>query len=404
MRKSLKKITLLSVAASSMLYAGGYKIPTTSLNGVALSAASVAHSISSDAAYYNPANMAFMDDKNSIEVDATYLSLTATNFKGSGTMAGIDIDAQSETAVLPSLHYVSADMSGYRFGFSLVVPGGSTKRWNVAPAVYSAEEFGLQIIELNPTVAKKITDDISLALGVRALYSSGVVKSTYPASASRDLRGESFDYGYNAALSYKPSNELEMAITYRSNVELSEEGNAKLYVGDAKVYDGGANVTVPLPASVNLALAYTLESKTTIEFVYERNFWSAYEYLDFDYSDTLPLVLQGSAMEIPIPKKWKDVNAYRIGITQQLDELTLMGGFVYDETPVPDETLSFELPGANSMAFSAGCRYELSSELNAGLAGLYSIKEARSVSNSNMSGEFTNSNALLVSAGVEYKF
>lgn len=59
----MKKIALLSLVTASVLMAGGYKIPETSLNAVALSAANIAHSHGADAAYYNPANMVFMEDK-----------------------------------------------------------------------------------------------------------------------------------------------------------------------------------------------------------------------------------------------------------------------------------------------------------------------------------------------------
>ena len=62
----MKNIVLLSVLTSTILMAGGYKIPEVSLNAVALGAANVAHSNGADAAYYNPANMAFMKEKRSV--------------------------------------------------------------------------------------------------------------------------------------------------------------------------------------------------------------------------------------------------------------------------------------------------------------------------------------------------
>jgi len=119
----MKKLTLLSLAAACSVYAGGYKIPETSLNGVALSAANVAHNKSADAAYYNPANMVFMKNENALEVDLTYIGLDAPNFKG----AGVDTDAESEQFLVPSINYVSGDVSGARFGLSIGVPGGLSK-------------------------------------------------------------------------------------------------------------------------------------------------------------------------------------------------------------------------------------------------------------------------------------
>jgi len=55
----------LSVAASSVVMAGGYKIPEQSLNSMALGAAYVAHTTGADTAYFNPANMSFMDAEKS---------------------------------------------------------------------------------------------------------------------------------------------------------------------------------------------------------------------------------------------------------------------------------------------------------------------------------------------------
>lgn len=401
MKNSLLKITALSLITCSVVYAGGYKIPETSTNAVALSAANVAHSISADAAYYNPANMAFMADENALEADLMVVGLDATNFKGSGSMAGIEIDAESESFLIPSLNYVSPKIDDFRLGLSIVVPGGLTKRWTDSPAVDSAEEFTLQVVEINPTIAYPINDKLAVALGLRIIHSEGIVKSS--STASRDMIGESYDFGYNLALSYKPTSALEVGLTYRSNVDLTEEGNAELFIGTGKVYDGGSSVTVPLPALLNLAVAYTFESKTTLEFVYERNFWSAYETLDFNYESNIPAILQPS-FDTSIAKDWKDTNAFRLGVTQELDELTLMAGIVIDETPISEEKVSFELPDSDSVSVSFGGRYQINKEFNAGFGMLYSMRESREISNGDIEGEFSNSNVLIVSAGVGYKF
>jgi len=397
----MKKLTLLSLAVASALYAGGYKIPETSVNGVALSAANVAHSQNADAAYYNPANMSFMADENALEADTMIVYLAPTNFKGSGTQAGDDIDAESEIFLIPSLNYVSPKYGDYRFGLSVAVPGGLSKRWSDSPAVDKAEEFTLQVVEINPTVAYAINDKVSVAAGVRIIHSSGIVKST--GTISRDMEGDSFDYGYNLALSYKPTSDLDLALTYRSNIDLTQEGTAKL--GDASgdiVYDGGATVSVPLPALLNVAVAYTFETKTTVEFVYERNFWSAYDVLDFGYAGDIGNLKPH--FDDPIAKDWKDTNVFRLGVTQVMDGYTLMAGLVIDETPVPDETVSYELPDSDSVSVSFGGRYDINEEWNLGASMLYSMRDERTANNDDIEGEFSNSDILIVSAGVGYKF
>jgi len=418
----MKKIALLSFVASSVLMAGGYKIPETSLNSVALSAANVAHTIGADAAYYNPANMVFMDDGHTLETDLTYIGLDAPNYKGSASLNGTalgshDIDGKREDFLIPSLHYVSPVIDGARFGLSIVAPAGLSKRWKNSVATYSAEEFTLEVIEVNPSIALPVGDKLAVAIGIRMVYSDGVVKSTSP-SSSRDMTGDSIDFGYNLALSYKPTSKLEFALTYRSKIDLTVEGDADLAytdftgnftpltgmpVGTAYNSSTSAEVEIPLPALLNVALAYTFATKTTVEFVYERNFWHSYSSLDFDYPGNSNFVTNyvfGSNVE----KNWEDTDTFRIGITQEFDEFTLMSGVVIDETPAPESTIGFELPDSDSVSVSMGVRYQYSDKVNIGLAALYSMRDDRTINNTNLSGEFSNTNVLFISAGLEYKF
>ena len=399
--KTIVKITTLSLLTATLLNAGGYKIPEVSTNGVALSAANVAHTTGADAAYYNPANMIFMADENNMEADLKYIGLDATNFKGSGTQAGDNINAESETFFVPTLNYVSPKLGNARVGLSIVVPAGLSKRWKDSPAVDKAQEFTLQVVEINPTAAFSVTDTLAVAVGFRIVHSSGIVKSS--SSASRDMNGNSNDFGYNLALSYKPTKNLDFGVTYRSLVNLTEEGNAKLYIGGAKVYDGGSSVSIPLPAALNVAAAYTFASKTTVELVYEKTYWSAYSSLDFNYTSAISPILVPS-FDNPIAKDWKDTEAYRLGITQKLDTLTLMAGVVYDNSPVPDNRVSYELPDSNSLSVSFGGRYDVTEKINVGLSALYSMRENRDVKNADIEGTFSNSNVLMISAGLGYKF
>jgi len=409
-----EKILLTSLVASSMLMASGYKIPETSTNSVALSGANIAHTRSADAAYDNPANMIFMENTNQIEADLMYIGLSGTKFDGSvyGTNTG-GLTSEEQAFSVPSVHYVSPKLgeNGVRIGLSIVVPGGLTREWKEEPAKTSAEEFTLQMMEINPTVAYEITNDLAIAFGFRLVDTNGVVKSdgTHPtyAKMSRDMIGNSIDYGYNLALAYHPMDNLELAATYRSKVNLTVNGSADLSViNGTSTYSGDASVTIPLPATFSAAAAYTFSTKTTVEFVYEVSYWSAYESLDFEYDGTVNNATNIFAASVP--KNWKDTNAFRLGITQELDSVTLMAGAVIDESPTPEETLNFESPGSDSVSVSLGGRYQIDKNLDVALSVLYSMKEDREVSDSvnlnKINGTFSNSNALLISAGVGYKF
>ncbi|WP_434636783.1 outer membrane protein transport protein [Sulfurimonas sp. NW7] len=427
----MKKTVFMSLMASSIIMAGGYKIPETSTNSVALGGANIAHTKNADAAYDNPANMVFMDDAQHAEVDLMYVGLSSTNFKGTyaKTLTGAEeLNSEKQTFILPSLHYVSPKLgeNGVRVGLSITVPAGLSRQWEEGSAKLVSQEFTLKIVEVSPSVAYKITNTLALAFGFRAVHTSGVVKSSESAIVnasplatsyiSRDLEGSSLDFGYNLALAYHPTKALELAATYRSNVNLTVEGSARLSstaaLGGAipaGSYNGEASVSIPLPATLMLAGAYTFEkTKTTVEVVYEKAYWSAYKSLDFEYDGSLTNPVLIAAFDNPKPKNWKDTNTFRLGITQELDKVTLRAGAIYDETPTPESTLNFESPGSNAYSFSFGGRYQINDSMDIGLSALYSIKKDRTISGTTningLDGTFSNSRALLVSAGLGYKF
>jgi len=404
----MKKLVLISLATSVALFGAGYKVPENSINSMALGAAYVANANGADASYFNPANMAF-GDKSSIEVSANIIGVSATKFDGTvDGGAKTSISAESELKVAPAIHYVSPHIGNAVFGFSIVVPAGNSKRWEDQPAKTFAKEFTLTVIELNPTVGYKINDTLAVGAGVRIIKSSGTVRSQ--STASRDLEGESWDYGYNLALTYKPVEKLALAATYRSQVNLTEIGTAKLYFPDnadysgPKIYDGDASVMIPLPAALNLAVAYTFESRTTVEFVLERTMWSAYSELDFGYESSIGALTP--KFDDPIAKDWSDTNTYRLGATQQYDTWTGMAGISYDESPIPTETLNFETPGSDAWIVSLGGRYQLNESWSLGAAGLLSIKEDRDISDNNngIEGTFSDTTAYLFTLGAEYTF
>lgn len=397
----MRYAVLLSVAAAAAM-AGGYKIPESSINATALSAAYVANAHGADAAYYNPAAMVYNDDANLFEADMTYIGLSKIHY--ASTSGTVNIDSKSENFLVPTLHFASKKLgdNGARVGLSVVVPAGLSKRWDSAPAVYSAEEFTLETVEVNPSFAVPISDTVSFGAGVRIIHTSGVVKSSYV--VSRDMEGDAIDFGYNLAIMYKPNQEFSLAATYRSNVDLNVEGNAKLYSGSTLAYNGDVSVSVPVPAALNLAAAYSLGDGTTLEAVFERTFWSSYKELDFNY----PVSIGGLApyFDAPKAKNYEDSSSYRLGLTQKYDKWTAMAGIAYDESPVPEKTLGYELPDSDAWIISMGGRYQLNDQWNIGLAGLVDLKKSRTVSNNDngINGAFSNARAYLVTAGIEYRF
>jgi long-chain fatty acid transport protein len=407
----MKKIIFTSVLTFTLINAAAYKLPEQSIDGLALGEANVANCQGADCAYYNPANMSFLqDNKNYLEAGITYVYLPKIEFIGNNRIENLNLTlnanakSKQEHAIAPFIHYVSKPYGKIRYGFSITVPGGLSKRWESRVQKLYAQEFTLKTLQFNPSISYKINDNFSVAAGVSVVYSEGKVYSDVSdigLPLKREMKGDSIDYGFNIAAIYKLNNGINLAATYRSEIKLSEEGKANLYFGNfGKKYD--ASVNVYLPATLTLAVSKKFE-KFSIELLYERNFWSSYKTLDFNYKGNVPTLL--ASFDEPIAKNWKDTDTFRIGLKYfYSDKLTLMAGYSYDESPVPSSTLSYELPDSNAHIFSAGFKYKQNENLSWGAAILYDYKKKRYVKNAQIDGEFKKGGALLITTGFEYKF
>lgn len=405
---AFNKIIGLGIGLSSLVMGAGYKLPEQSLNAIALSDAYVAHTNGADSTYYNPAAMVFMENKEYIEGAITLAHLPSQKY-ALGPVSG---KSETENLPIPTLFYLARASEDFRWGISMTVPGGLTKRWKSPYQKLFAEEFTLKNIELNPVLAYKVNKNFSVGAGVRVVYSKGIVKNDGGniAPIKREMEGDTLEYGYNLALLYKPTSDINFAMTYRSNIDLNEKGEANLYLGKVgQQYH--AEVSVPLPATFDIAISKTWQENVTLEFKYQRVYWSSYETLDFTYNRPIQAGLVDS-FDKPVVRNWKDTNSFRVGATIKMNsKLTTMLGFGIDETPVPLETIGFELADSDARIYSVGFRYQQNEQLSWGVSCLVTDKESLSLTPGvaenailKKGGKFSKGGAVLTTLGIAYEF
>jgi long-chain fatty acid transport protein len=425
MKKKCALLLAATVSAADAAHGSGYRIPEQSINAVALSNACIAHTDGPDAAFYNPANMGWQDDRWQLEASFSYINLPHIDYTDSRSPA-LDGSSATEDIFIPMLHAVSRDYANFRFGFSFLVPFGLSKQWDEPFPARTAREFTLNVYEANPSISYRFGERLGLAAGARLLHTGGNTVRTSgaldlggapPVTATLGSRmdGDSTDPGYNLALTFKPAQPWSIGVTYRSRVKMALRGTATLTsalaAGDiplgTALYHGDVQLDLVMPAVLAAGVSRTFGA-TTVELAWDRTYWSAYETLDFDFNGgpTDPLLI--AAFDTPQDKNWHDTNAYHLGITHRCtDRFTAMAGFAYDESPMPDRTLGFELPDADSRLYSFGGRYQVNDNLT--LAGAYLREDKKAVTidpanGSGIRGRFTDGGAHVVTLGVVYSF
>jgi len=396
----MKKTLTLSLILSSALFGAGYQIPNNSINSAALATANVANAHGADAAYYNPANMVYNTDNHEIENSVTYVSLSSINYESSN--GAFDIDSKKHTVFIPSFHYVSKKLNdtGVRVGFSLIAPAGLTREWEDFPASASAKKFALETMEFNPTVAIPVTKDFSIAFGFRYVRAEGEVKlnsMSHPIAAKRltlDLNKQDLRRSWKT---------IKNIIGKNNNFNTTQIEHFINGINGANA-DQSSNVTmsVPIPANLIIAAAYTFNNTTTVEVTYDRTMWSAIQNTNMDFDNPL---LEGIAIGETIDKKWHDTEAYRLGVTHILNSnVTLMGGIAYSTNAADEDYTSFSSPEADSMTYAFGGRYKYDDSLNFGLAVLYADYDDRTSNNGTVEGALTDRDVYTITAGVNFKF
>ena len=131
------------------------------------------------------------------------------------------------------------------------------------------------------------------------------------------------------------------------------------------------------------------------------------EWVEFSRYESLTLDIAENNALLPAPviaEDWKDVWTYGFGVDwQYTEELTLRAGYMYIESPIPDDTLSPILPDANRNVFSVGLGYKTGGH-SLDVAYAYSLFDDRDVNNNQnpaYNGDYDISSHLL---GISYSY
>jgi len=233
---------------------------------------------------------------------------------------------------------------------------------------YNSYEGTMQTVSVNPNMALKFTDSFSAAFGVEAMYMDFNLKKKINFGAfgqpdgDTDLQADGFGYGFNMAMHYQPCEYAKLGLSYRSPVTMKVTGDADFsdipgFLPTPLFKDTSVSGTVTLPDSFAFGVAMYPMDKLSVEVGAIYTLWSKYDELKINFGDS---VIPTGPMSPPTdetasPKNWDDVWRFNVGVEYAaLDWLDLRLGYVYDNTPVPDDTIDYLLPDSDRQIFSTG--------------------------------------------------
>ncbi len=399
-------------AASFNAQSAGFAIIEHSASGMGNAFAGAA-AVAEDAStiFFNPAGMTELQGSQMVVAGHVIFPTSDFSNRGSyinpamtggapisGTLSGSDDDG-GETVLVPNF-YFSTQLSEQLFaGVGVNAPFGlATKYDKDWVGRYHAVRSELSTININPSIAYKVNDRISLGGGISAQYirvtlansvdfgticygleaqipqipdgtcaAAGMMPTASDGYAK--VKGSDWSFGFNLGAMIHLTDHTRVGLAYRSNVDQSLDGSADFRVpaGFQAILDMGiplfsdtdATADVDLPESASLSLYHVFNDQWAVLADATWTKWSRFEELRIEYDNPAqPDTVQ--------PENWDNNMRYSIGATYRPSQKWVFRvGAAYDETPISktvDRTP--RIPGNDRKWIAIGLGYRLSDNLS----------------------------------------
>ena len=394
--------TVLSLAVAgifagsvSQAHASGFALIEQSASGLGNSFAGAA-AAAEDAStiYYNPAGMSFLKGPTQLSTGLAYINIS-TKFSDAGSqpsgtalggvnpaaprpLGGTGGDAGGP-AFVPNF-YVAADIApDWKAGLGISVPFGlKTQYEGDWLGRFQAVKSSLNTLNINPSVAWKVNDMLSLGGGVSyqqidaelssnanyvaaAFAAAGAGAAAAVPAANAEGRvtvyGGDSAWGYNLGAMIQATPGTRIGISYRSSIKYHVTGGANF--DNAPALLGNLNSAVSLdlkmPDSASVALQQNLGSSWILLADVTWTGWSKIK--DLTIMRATGTVLNST------PENFKDTYRYGLGVTyRHSDAWSFKVGAAVDQSPVNDTDRTPRLPDQDRTWMSVGVKYGVSND------------------------------------------
>lgn len=318
--------------------------------------------------FFNPAGMTLLPDRQLVLVG----HLIKPGMEFSGTVAapfpvggGQGGDA-GNWAFVPNAYYAFRLTPKVNLGVGLNSPFGLKTEYDPTwIGRYQAIKSEVKTINLNPSIAYKVSDSLSLGAGLNVQWIEAVLTNRIPLYGQPlvTIKGDDYGWGYNLGALWQASPATRVGLSYRSEVRYTLDGTSSTSNPTVAPLNGPVTADITLPASASLSLFHTLSPRWDLLADLTWTGWSSF--------DKLPI--QGTINKTT-PENWEDILRYSLGATWHMsDKLSLRGGLAYDEAPVSDRYRTPRIPDGARTWVALGGQYRLSRQgaLDFGYAHLF---------------------------------
>lgn len=299
-------------------------------------------------------------------------------------------------AFVPNLYFVAPVNDKFALGAGMNVNFGLKSEYDDS---YDAGVFGgktdLSAINLNLSGAYRVTEGLSLGLGVNAVYAkaqvernAGLIVDTIQNGQIKDALKKvdqqtkipdiltsknksvvslqdraAWGFGWNAGVMYQFNEANRIGLAYHSKVDIDFADRTATSLGAKDIEAGKTGITLTLPDYLELSGFHQLTDKLAVHYSYKYTHWSRLTKLHASYENGK------KAFEKEL--QYSNNSRVALGASYNLDEkLTLRAGIAYDQAASRHQR-SAAIPDTDRTWYSLGATYKFTPNLSADLGYAY---------------------------------
>lgn len=352
-----------------------------------------ASAIAEDAStiFFNPAGMTYIQGTQA--VGALHLINPNADFENNGSVAGTARPLGDEgpnagdLAFVPNFYFATDINPNVKIGLGVNAPFGlKTEYDDNWMGRFQGVKSDLKTININPALAFKVNDQLSLGVGISAMWAQAELTSAVNfgpfGEGHSKVKGDDWGFGFNLGAIFQITPDTRLGLAYRSKVEQHLEGDVKfkrpaglpgpLVAGTP---NGDVKADVTLPETFSLSAFSKLNDTWDIMGDITWTRWSQFDELAVIRTDG---ALNGRTLTRTV-ENWSNTMRYSLGINYHYsDAIKLRAGVAYDEEAISNEYRTVRIPGNDRTWVALGASWQASptSKFDIGYAHLF-ISDAK---------------------------
>lgn len=367
---------ILGLGAVGIAHGAGFQLMEQNASGLGNAYAGSA-AIAEDAStvFYNPAGMTMLPGMNvaggAVAIKPSFKftdggSTAGTSVGGFGT-GGKDGGDAGSLAAVPHAYFTWEVNPSLWLGLGVGAPFGLMTDYEKGWAGrYHSEKFSIESININPSIAYKVSDTFSIGAGLNWMQLDADYRKALSMGPAGDLqarvKAKGDAWGWNAGILWQATPDTRLGLSYRSKVKVTADGTTTLtnrsvpgfIVPGLPVQPGAynASTTVELPDSAIFSVVHNLNDRWTLLGDISWTGWSSIQSLDIKNSG-IP--------DASLKLKFRDTYRIALGANYRYsDTWTFKGGVAYDQSPVDsDQYRPASLPDNDRYWVSLGAQYNI---------------------------------------------